>query len=138
MAFFRISDCDESVLETEILREIKRRDLPTASDANLFGELNRRHSSLCQILRDNSVFAREKHIEAQNDYIVALERLCNERGQVLKNYVVRIENLEKRRCELEEIIESYKQHIETIQNTLSWRITKPIRLMKQLLTKKAP
>ena len=97
MAFFRISDCEESVLETEILRELKKRDLPHTGDTELLGEFNRRHSSVCRLL-------------IQTD---------------------------QERARLEFELNIRLKHIDAMQNTLSWRITKPIRVLKSIFGKKS-
>ncbi|MBI4384071.1 MAG: glycosyltransferase [Nitrospinae bacterium] len=55
-----------------------------------------------------------RHVEAQRKHIEGLERRCSG---------------------LEKMTEDQKDHIEAIYNTLSWRVTKPIRAVKRLLLK---
>lgn len=96
MAFFRISGCDESVLETEVLRDLKGRDLPLAGDTELMGEFNRRHLSICRLLRQT----------------------------------------DQERARLEFELNIRLKHIDAMHHTLSWRITKPIRTLKSIFSRK--
>lgn len=78
--------------------------------------------------QDKHIVAQDRHIERQNEHITAQDRHIVAQAEEIGTL--------KRQCDnLENLMEAHKKHIEAIYNTLSWRITKPIRLMKQLLTK---
>ena len=94
MAFFRITGCDENVLEMKIFSTLEGRN---PSNWKQWADLIDR------------IVLRERDLQR----IAVLKHLCQEQ---------------------EKTIEGQRRHIEAMYNTLSWRITKPIRLVKQLLT----
>lgn len=125
MAFFRIKDCDADRVEQEILHSLENRGSRWKLDAKPIEELEERHGNLFRMLRrieKEIVFELDDRIEGLHDYTTALRKWCEEQEKLLEG--------QKR------LVEAQKQHIDAIYSTLSWRITKPIRALKQIFPNK--
>ena len=124
MAFFRIKDCDENLMEREILQALEERGSRWRRDAKPIEELEQRHGNLFRMLRrieKELVFELNDHIDGLNDYTASLRKWCEEQEKLLET--------QKR------LVEAQKRHIDAMHNTLSWRITKPIRVLRQIFAK---
>ena len=102
------------------------------------------------VQQGSALFELQAHVAERNGAIAGLERHINELRTHIKDQNELAASLDRRlkaseenaallreeRNKLDAGLQAVNNHLQAVYNTLSWRITKPIRTLKQFFTKK--
>lgn len=113
----------------------RKDDIPACLVPDFRLELYLEQQSSMLAERNNAVEKQEQCIKGLEKHIKELNELAATLDQRLRKSEEDAAMLRQQRNELEASLQAVNHHLAAVYNTLSWRITKPIRTLKQFFSK---
>lgn len=127
--------------ESDVIVKLKEENKKLKNETQSLKENNQIVKDEQQKLKENNQLLKDEQQKSENESHkhIELNQILNDLNQSLKenNQNIRTENKNlieyKSNCiKLEEELKIWKQHVKNMENTRSWKITKPLRFIKKV------